>query len=307
MQRTILLSLIVLLSACQQIRPTEPTQDLEFQGSTPKVSQIPTQTPFLPQSTVPHDVMGKTEAEMSDSLETDTLVVKIVYDNNEGDPRLTTAWGFSALVEYKGETLLFDTGGDVSILLGNMDLLEIDPEKTGSIVISHAHNDHTGGLLGILAESGYLKVFFPPSVAPSFAGRIAGYAETVAVTPGQSISEAIFTTGEMGGSIPEQAIAIKTPKGSVIITGCAHPGVVQMVERAKALLGGEVYLVLGGFHLGSKSVSALESIIQEFRRLGVEKVAPCHCTGDSAIQMFKDEYGDDFIRAGVGTVILVEP
>jgi 7,8-dihydropterin-6-yl-methyl-4-(beta-D-ribofuranosyl)aminobenzene 5'-phosphate synthase len=82
---------------------------------------------------------------------------------------------------------------------------------------------------------------------------------------------------------------------------------VDIVRKAKALSDDGVYLVLGGFHLGGKSRKEIEGILSEFRRLGVRKVAPCHCTGDQAIRMFRQEYGEDFIQAGVGKVIRVPP
>ncbi len=65
-------------------------------------------------------------------------------------------------------------------------------------------------------------------------------------------------------------------------------------------------LILGGFHLGDLSENRIAVILADFRRLGVEKVAPCHCTGDLAITMFEQEYGVDFVQVGVGKEIVVE-
>jgi 7,8-dihydropterin-6-yl-methyl-4-(beta-D-ribofuranosyl)aminobenzene 5'-phosphate synthase len=107
-------------------------------------------------------------------------------------------------------------------------------------------------------------------------------------------------------STPEQALVIQTGDGIVVITGCAHPGIVEMVTQARALAGGPVRLVLGGFHLGDKSASQIRSIIADFRQLGVEQVAPAHCTGERAIAMFAALYGDSYIEAGAGRVIVVE-
>jgi 7,8-dihydropterin-6-yl-methyl-4-(beta-D-ribofuranosyl)aminobenzene 5'-phosphate synthase len=92
----------------------------------------------------------------------------------------------------------------------------------------------------------------------------------------------------------------------VIITGCAHPGIVQMVEQAIRLTGDPVYLVVGGFHLGQTSQSRITGIVESFKEMGVEKVAPSHCTGNQAIEMFREAYGDAFIDAGAGCVILIE-
>jgi 7,8-dihydropterin-6-yl-methyl-4-(beta-D-ribofuranosyl)aminobenzene 5'-phosphate synthase len=127
----------------------------------------------------------------------------------------------------------------------------------------------------------------------------------VEVRQPREIGHGVYTTGELGTGIIEQSLAVKTDEGLVVVTGCAHPGIVEVVRKAKALSGDEIYLVLGGFHLGGKSRRAIEGILSEFRRLGVRKVAPCHCTGEQAIKMFRQEYGEDFIQAGVGKVVRV--
>ncbi len=187
-----------------------------------------------------------------------------------------------------------------------MRILGINTSHIQSIMLSHAHNDHTGGLVHLL-ESGARPTIY---VFPSFGGNVdqetAKITEVVQVEPGESISQGMYTTGAMGGSIREQALVIRTSKGLVIVTGCAHPGIVQIVEKAKEMFGEPVYPVMGGFHLGDKSDHQLDGIITAFRDLGVQKVAPYHCTGDKAIARFKTEYGEDFIQTGVGGVIVVE-
>jgi 7,8-dihydropterin-6-yl-methyl-4-(beta-D-ribofuranosyl)aminobenzene 5'-phosphate synthase len=129
--------------------------------------------------------------------------------------------------------------------------------------------------------------------------------EIVEATPGLEIVEGMLTTGELDRGIPEQALVIRTPQGLVVITGCAHPGIVPIVERAVELTGEPVDLVLGGFHLGDSSRTGITHILEEFQRLGVRRVAPSHCTGELAIRMFAEEYGDDFIPTGVGSVIVI--
>lgn len=86
-----------------------------------------------------------------------------------------------------------------------------------------------------------------------------------------------------------------------MITGCAHPGIVDIVRRAQELRGRGVYLVLGGFHLGGRSAAEITGIVADFQRLGVQKVAPCHCSGDAARRLFGEAYGEDFVLAGVGS------
>jgi 7,8-dihydropterin-6-yl-methyl-4-(beta-D-ribofuranosyl)aminobenzene 5'-phosphate synthase len=233
----------------------------------------------------------------------DVLRISIVYDNNPFNPNLKTAWGFSALVEYRDQVVLFDTGGDGQILLENMQTLGIDVGRIQSIVLSHGHEDHTGGLSAILDSGVQPPVYLLASFSDIYKRQVRLLTQVIEVTPGQFIGDGILTTGEIAINTPEQALVIRSGEGLVVITGCAHPGIVRIVERAIELTSDPVYLVLGGFHLDSKSESEISTILADFRRLGVQKVAPCHCTGERAITMFAAEYGEAFIQAGVGTVV----
>jgi 7,8-dihydropterin-6-yl-methyl-4-(beta-D-ribofuranosyl)aminobenzene 5'-phosphate synthase len=219
---------------------------------------------------------------------------------------LISSWGFSALVEYHDHTLLFDTGGNGQLLLENMRILRIDPTQIDSIVLSHVHGDHTAGLSAVLATGAKPVVYLPSSFPAPFKQQVAQITKVSEVTSGQPIAKGIFTTGEMGRTIPEQALVIQTMHGLVVITGCAHPGIVAIVEQVKETFDEPVRLVLGGFHLSSKTEAEINTIIKDFRRLEVKQVAPCHCTGESAITLFAVEYGVDFIQVGVGSVIRLE-
>jgi 7,8-dihydropterin-6-yl-methyl-4-(beta-D-ribofuranosyl)aminobenzene 5'-phosphate synthase len=107
----------------------------------------------------------------------------------------------------------------------------------------------------------------------------------------------------MGDSIVEESLALDTPQGLIVVTGCAHPGIVDIVRRSMELVPGEIHLVMGGFHLGRLPREDVLDIIEEFKSMGVKKVAPTHCTGDMAIRLFREAYGEDFIEAGCGAVI----
>ncbi|RLC62212.1 MAG: MBL fold metallo-hydrolase [Chloroflexota bacterium] len=227
-----------------------------------------------------------------------------VYDNRSLYPHLASRWGFACLV---GDDLLFDTGGDGHTLLSNMAKMGIDPSRIGTVVLSHAHGDHTGGLGSLLGTGVRPTVYVPRSFPSRFKADVRSLTRLVEVREPLEIRPGVHTTGEVGRGLVEQALAVETEKGLVVITGCAHPGVVEMVRHARQIGEGEVYLVLGGFHLGGVSGRRVERIIADFRRLGVQKVAPCHCTGDRAIEIFAEEYGEDFIRVGVGMVLDVEP
>ena len=232
------------------------------------------------------------------------LTLTTVYDNYMHGTELRTGWGFSCLVRAGDKSILFDTGAEPQTLLYNMEKLDIEPKDIDLIVLSHAHGDHTGGLEGILERNPGVRVYvlesFPGGLKDSIKSHGSGIVE---VSGPVKISEGVCTTGELGTLIREQSLIIKTERGLVIVTGCAHPGVVDIVKEAKRLTGEGIYLVMGGFHLSGAGDAELSSIISSFRELGVEKAAPCHCSGERARELFREEYGDDFIPNGVGMVI----
>jgi 7,8-dihydropterin-6-yl-methyl-4-(beta-D-ribofuranosyl)aminobenzene 5'-phosphate synthase len=222
---------------------------------------------------------------------------------------LRTDWGFACLVETGEARVLFDTGGNGAILLDNMDKLGLDPEALDVVVLSHVHGDHTGGLSALLEMGAKPTVYVPASFPASFKDGVRSQTDLVGVSDPIMIVPGVYTTGEVGSGIIEQALVVQTDEGLVVITGCAHPGVVEMVRRAKEAVEGDVaadvFLVMGGFHLGQAGRGQIEGIIADFRGLGVQRVAPCHCTGDQARQAFAEEYGDGCTLAGVGQVFLV--
>jgi len=224
-----------------------------------------------------------------------------VYDNIEFNPKLKTGFGFACVIKFKNNTILFDTGSDSETLLTNLELAEIKPENITIIVLSHIHNDHTGGLLEFLEKNPNVKVYVPSSFPSSFKEEIKTRgAKVVNVGNSIKITEGIYSTGELGTWIKEQSLVINSDKGLVVITGCAHPGIVNIVKKVKALFNKDIYLVVGGFHHPSIEV------VKEFKELGVKKVAPSHCTGDEAIKIFKKEYQEDFIKSGVGKIIVIK-
>jgi len=230
--------------------------------------------------------------------------IVIVYDNQTTSGRLQPAWGFACLVSTAKRTLLFDTGGDGSILLGNMAGMGIDPRDIDTVVLSHAHGDHAGGLPQFLAENSSVTVCMGASFPRQFKSMVtAAGASLQEVSRPAKINEEILTTGEMNGGIPEQSLVVNTSRGSVVVTGCAHPGVVTIAGKAKEIGDGRLRLVLGGFHLGWASVQSVGRVMEELAALGVEQVCPCHCTGDQARDLFEQRFGPACFHCGVGRTI----
>jgi len=196
---------------------------------------------------------------------------------------LKGGWGFSSLIETaKGPSILFDTGADSPTLLHNMEELGIDANGIGIIAISHAHGDHAGGLRGILEVNKEAEIYVPASLG----GAISGRKVTTVIEPIE-ISEDVFSTGELKGI--EQSLAIKTDKGILVVVGCSHPGVGEIIDAASRF--GEIYGVIGGFHG-----------FHDFNRLrDLSLIVPCHCTQykSEILELFPQQC----IRCGAGLVL----
>ncbi len=235
------------------------------------------------------------------------LRITVVYDNVPYDPRLQTAWGFAALIEHGDHTVLFDTGGDGPTLLANMAQLGIDLTSIEAVVLSHSHGDHTAGLPNLLDTGITPIVYLPASFPSSFKNAVRGKTELVEAEDAMEILPGIYVTGQVRSGVVEQGLVVETDEGTVLITGCAHPGIARMVQRAQETVPGRLALVMGGFHLVEADSAAIASIIADLGQMGVERVSPTHCTGDPAIRIFAEEYGSDCIQGGVGQVVVIGP
>lgn len=227
----------------------------------------------------------------------------VLFDNFWTDDRLQTGWGFAALLETPEHTVLFDTGADGEILMENMRLMGIDPTRIEAVIISHAHGDHFGGLQA-LYDAGtrptlYLLAGFQEEMEVAAAESL----EVVVSAPGQEIVPGIYTTGLVDGPVREQAIYFESAEGLVVVSGCAHPGIVQMVERVREQRPEPFYQVMGGFHMLDVDGEGLEAAVVSFQRLGVQRAGPTHCSGIVAMNTFQRVYGDNFVRLGVGRVM----
>jgi len=229
------------------------------------------------------------------------LTITIVYDNTTSNPDLMVEWGFAALVDVDGRRILFDTGLDGPSLMNNLRVLGIDPLSIETVVISHQHEDHIGGLRTFLQANSSVEVYVPADADILTAAEAEGI-EVVVVDEPFEILPGVYSTGTLDSGIPEQGMVIATSDGSVVITGCAHPGIVNIVHRAVEILPEEPALVMGGFHLGGYGSGTLRTIIEEFQAIGVRQVSPTHCTGEEAIAAFAAAYGENYLPGGAGAV-----
>ena len=210
------------------------------------------------------------------------MKITIVYDNTTNKSNLIDDWGWSCLIETKEKNILFDTGGNGKILLENLINLNIDPSSIDDVVISHSDFDHIGGLSTFLNLNKKAIVHIPISFRGiRYSNEVKYYDKPT------QIYENIFLTGELGKR--EQSLAIKAEKGLILIIGCGHPGVRNIIDSVSQF--GNVFAIIGGLH-GFNEFKVLENI---------DKICPAHCT--KYREKIKILYPEKYIENGVGEII----
>jgi 7,8-dihydropterin-6-yl-methyl-4-(beta-D-ribofuranosyl)aminobenzene 5'-phosphate synthase len=234
------------------------------------------------------------------------VTVKVIYDNYLKVSGLKEDWGFSILIEGLDSEVLFDTGTSPEIFSSNFRKMGLDASKVGFLVISHEHDDHTGGIPAFAEMKKDIPIIIPHSLSGSFKKRMTDIGlEPLLVNGPAKICEHLYTSGVFDSQIAEQALVLDTKKGLVVITGCSHPGIVMMLNKIKSDFNKNIYMAFGGFHLMQKSDDEMNKIISDMKELGLVKCGATHCTGDRQIQMFKESFGENYFELGVGNTIII--
>jgi len=231
----------------------------------------------------------------------------VIYDNYVAKEGTRSDWGFSVFIDGLEKGILFDTGTRPIIFDANFKNIGIDPSSVDMLVFSHEHRDHTGGTSSFVKMKTGIPVLMPDSFTPDFKQAMADMGlKPVLVNAPSLICPNLFTSGEFEGEIPEEALVIDTKKGLVVITGCAHPGIITMLRKIKKDFGKNVCMVLGGFHLMNKSGEEMIWIISEMKDLGIVRCGATHCTGAKQIAMIRESFGEDFVEMGTGNKIILD-
>lgn len=241
------------------------------------------------------------------------------------------------LIEDGERTILLDTGYS-DIFIENALRMQIDLNNVTDIVLSHGHNDHTGGLgtfferfsqpvrlyahpdafqpkryEGLSAGSPLLLEDLPKRAdvrlikqAHAVSGHVCYLGEIPRVYPfeaARAVGETLSSCGcwDQDFMADDTSLALTLEEGLFVVTGCAHAGICNTVRYAKEQTGcGRVLGVLGGFHLFETGES-LERTIETLRELGVERVYPAHCTSLAVKSAFFSAF--DTREVGVGMTL----
>jgi 7,8-dihydropterin-6-yl-methyl-4-(beta-D-ribofuranosyl)aminobenzene 5'-phosphate synthase len=270
--------------------------------------------------------------------------ITILCDNSVGPITGTLGeHGFSALVEWDGGSLLFDTGGGAT-LLHNAGRMNRDLGKVSLLALSHGHYDHAGGVREFLQLAGRKKIYAHPALfAPRYRVKDTGEAISIGIPyeegflrglggefdfsdAGREIAPSVFLTGEISrrnsfetgdtglfsdqsGSISDplpddQSLVIKGEKGLVLLLGCCHAGLINTIEAAQELTGVDhVQAIIGGTHLGFCTGEQLTATLTALRGIGFGKIYASHCTGFAAAARLQGEFPGRFHPAMVGSSV----
>ena len=268
--------------------------------------------------------------------------VTIIYDAFGGHGDLAQDWGFAALIEYRGKRILFDTGNNAALFAQNVRRLRIDLKRLDLVVVSHRHSDHTAGLSVVLHENPSVPVYAPREVFGIFGSSVPGsfYRADPALPDSMRYFGGIAQDRIVGGTLwpaahlmvvdssvtiapgirlvslvsdnpgtrelRELSLVLTTPTGSIVVVGCSHPGIEQILAAATSD-GVPVRALFGGLHLVSAPDSVVVPLVQRLHdEWRIAQVAPGHCTGEPAFAALQQAYGRDYLFAGLGERLTLE-
>ena len=234
------------------------------------------------------------------------VTVRVIYDNYASVDSLMPDWGYSVVIEGLEKTILFDTGTKPDIFASNFRKMGLDASEIDFLVLSHDHGDHIGGISSFVKMKTDIPVIIPHSFTKAFKKRMESLGlKPILVKEPAMICEDLYTSGEFDFPLAEQALVLDTKQGLVVMTGCSHPGIVEMLKEIKTSFNKNIYMVFGGFHLLEKSEEEMDVIISAMKALGVVKCGATHCTGDKQIKMFRDAFGENYFDLGAGNIIVI--
>ncbi len=242
--------------------------------------------------------------------EVESVRITTVVDNNVWKEGLASSWGLSFYVETftddKKHVVLMDTSGSFQAFFANALKLGLNLSEVEAIFISHWHGDHMGALSQVLPLIKHSVLVYVPSSDFSGIKEIKNLnGNPVICSEPIEFIEGLMSTGKMPMGISEHSLMINVKdKGLVVLTGCSHPGIINILKRAREASGiDRAYAVIGGFHISSTNVGTR---VGEFlKELNVEIASPCHCTSIEARRGIAKILGERCVNNGSGKIISI--
>jgi 7,8-dihydropterin-6-yl-methyl-4-(beta-D-ribofuranosyl)aminobenzene 5'-phosphate synthase len=264
----------------------------------------------------------------------------ILVENKAGRSDLRSEHGLAIWIETGANNILFDTGASDAVI-ENARHLEIDLSTADAIVLSHAHYDHTGGLAAVAhvapgaaifmgrnattpkysrRDDGLHEIGLDHQTMNAIAHRVRVAEDGQALVPGVTVladfpadsplpadNNRLLVRGGEGMMpdpfIDEIALLIDTGSGPVLISGCSHRGIGNIVTKATARAG-RLAAVIGGFHLHKETDERIVETAEALRDL--PRIHAAHCTGDHAVELLKSRLGEKVLCFHGGSVITID-
>lgn len=242
------------------------------------------------------------------------MKIIFIYENSLASKGLKHGFGFSCLIEQNKKKIIFDIGGDKNAFLFNIQKLKIKLNTITHIIFSHQHWDHTNGFKEIIQQlNSECLIYIPFKFDKKLLSQIPQNRKIIKTQNFTKIDNDFSLINLKGSSlilkeffsVYEQSLIIQSNMGLIIITGCAHPGIIKILENIKKKFNQEIYYVIGGFHLSRSFRKKIITIINNFNLLNIQNVIPCHCSGKNAIQLFKTKFKNKTYEIGTGSVIKI--
>ena len=273
--------------------------------------------------------------------------ITCVVDNTvQRSSRVWGEHGLAVWIDTDQGSALFDNGRSGSILLHNLEVIGLYPYEASAVILSHAHNDHSGGLTSLLSKKPGLPLYANPDIFRSRFSLGEDQYQSIGLPVDRKVLSkltdlrlndvpvevlpGLWTTGEIrdrpepeGRSThhfiradsewepdpyqDDMSLVLEVREGLVVVFGCCHAGMLNTLAHVKRIFQRPIIAVLGGTHLVTATESNLNHVVRVLREnYDLQHLYLNHCTGENAYVVMANSFGDRVKPCPVGTTLTID-